>query len=522
MKTTAFEKKYDALNKAHQAETTPAVEQKESDDKTSSEKETDGKTSGEQGPDQKVGADKSTEQDTVDKVMSEAKETATLWRRQVLIVVTPEYQTAEAIKLVLSSQNVEKMLGRMMAFFDPKCDEEAKIYVNQSFYRRIPQLVKARLESFVNAMDDFMAEGRDFCVIMEGRCKQWLAKGIITDLLLKKKWRVRMFTVNYDLDKLQEFANSSLAGKHKASIWRGFGTMVSSESMYVCWKGKTPKTTEKFRKYLNAGRRCADTTFDAVGVLPKDSLPHVEQEVKTKVFANTTNDGTHQDDSDFSESSQDEAGDSATAPKRKYTKRGRGLQRQRSTTEVPFFHHPTPPALLQELVNTLGATWIINGTPNGGVGVKELGLMRIPVVSIARNGDHKTAIEEGVTLDVAQEYLKMNGSMCQKPLAERWDALGGSSDEEPESAEEKPKKKAKTAGEESGKPKKKKTEASKKKKKTEDSQKETPQEAEDSVSLLQKLIGGDEGANDKDAQEAKKEEQGKGKKKPKKDEQDKK
>ena len=40
--------------------------------------------------------------------------------------------------------------------------------------------------------------------------------------------------------------------------------------------------------------------------------------------------------------------------------------------------------------------------------------------------------------------------------------------------------------------------------------------------MLQKLIGGDEGANDKDAQEAKKEEQGKSKKKPKKEEQGKK
>ena len=520
MKTTALEKKYDALNKAHQAETTPAVEQKESDDKTSSEKETDGKTSGEQGPDQKVGADKSTEQDTVDKVMSEAKDNATLWRRQVLIVVTPEFQTPEAIKLVLSSQNVDKMLGRMMAFFDPKCDEEAKTYSSQIFHKRIPQLVKARLESFIEAVDDFMAEGRDFCVIMEGRCKQWMAKGIITDLLTKQKWRVRVFTVNYDLDKLQEFANTGKEGKQKASYWRGFGTLVSSESVYVCWKGKTPKTTEKLRKYLNAGRRCADTTFDAVDVVPKDSLPHVEQDIKSKVFANTTNDGTYQDDSDHSESSQ-EAGDSAPT-KRKYTKRGKGLQRHRSTTEVPFFHHPTPPALLQELVNTLGATWIINGTPNAGVGVKELGGMRIPVVSIARNGDHKDAIEETVTLDVAQEFLKMNGSMCQKPLAERWEALVESSDEEPDSAEEKSKKKPKTAGEESGKMKKKKTETSKKSKKKGDTPKETPQEGEDSASLLQKLIGGDEGATDKDAQEAKKEEQGKSKKKPKKDEQGKK
>lgn len=87
MKTTALEKKYDALNKAHQAETTPAVEQKESDDKTSSEKETDGKTSGEQGPDQKVGADKSTEQDTVDKVMSTRPMTA--HTRTTLITLSP-------------------------------------------------------------------------------------------------------------------------------------------------------------------------------------------------------------------------------------------------------------------------------------------------------------------------------------------------------------------------------------------------------------------------------------------------
>ena len=102
---------------------------------------------------------------------------------QHVVVLTPEANTADAITVVLSSQNVGKMLGRMVAFFDPKCDEEAKTYSTQSFHKRIPFLVKERLVNFTTAIDAIMAEGRDFCVIMEGRTAQWTAKSIITEIL---------------------------------------------------------------------------------------------------------------------------------------------------------------------------------------------------------------------------------------------------------------------------------------------------------------------------------------------------
>ena len=109
---------------------------------------------------------------------------------------------------------------------------------------------------------------------------------------------------------------------------------------------------------------------------------------------------------------------------RKYTKRGRALKREHSTSLVPWFVHETHPLLIQEIVSFLGAAVVIFGTPAGGLGFWAIIEMGTSCIAFARNEKHATLLESKVGSSLAEKMCQFGSAMCVAPLARRLMQLG--------------------------------------------------------------------------------------------------
>jgi hypothetical protein len=63
-------------------------------------------------------------------------------------------------------------LGRMVAIFDPKADEEPRVHEGQNSWRRYPAVNVNRFTVFLDAIGQTMREKEDFLVVFEGRVSE--------------------------------------------------------------------------------------------------------------------------------------------------------------------------------------------------------------------------------------------------------------------------------------------------------------------------------------------------------------
>ena len=112
-----------------------------------------------------------------------------------------------------------------------------------------------------------------------------------------------------------------------------------------------------------------------------------------------------------------EAEPDTTPPDRKaYSKRGRALQRHRSTTDVPLFCHPTSPAIMEELVHIFHAQWLCVGTLEGGLGLKVAVEMGLPTIALARNQHHAELLERLLHEQVCTDIMDPQSALFYKPI----------------------------------------------------------------------------------------------------------
>jgi hypothetical protein len=120
-----------------------------------------------------------------------ASELYSLW----VTTLNPASTAADALASLLKSKEQTVALGRMLAFFNPRCDDEPRVPNNKNYYRFIAPVSKDRLLAFCGAADQIMQPGRDVVAILEGQV--WSNRAVIGDVIAKKGWRCRNISLTY-------------------------------------------------------------------------------------------------------------------------------------------------------------------------------------------------------------------------------------------------------------------------------------------------------------------------------------
>jgi hypothetical protein len=73
---------------------------------------------------------------------------------------------------ILLCPNTEQTSTQVVGVFDPKCDDEPRVYPSQSWFRSVPAINEARLSEFCDTMAGLMLPQKDFTVIFDGKAGQ--------------------------------------------------------------------------------------------------------------------------------------------------------------------------------------------------------------------------------------------------------------------------------------------------------------------------------------------------------------
>ena len=108
-------------------------------------------------------------------------------------------------------------LGRMLAVFDPKADEEPRVHQGQNAFNRYAALNVNRFTAFLDAIGQTMREKEDFLVVFEGRVAENRSK--ILQALEARKMHVReLLFIDNKADHDALLTPSDLNG-----FWSGVG-----------------------------------------------------------------------------------------------------------------------------------------------------------------------------------------------------------------------------------------------------------------------------------------------------------
>ena len=110
-------------------------------------------------------------------------------------------------------------------------------------------------------------------------------------------------------------------------------------------------------------------------------------------------------------------------------RRGRALLRASSSTDVNLFSHPTPPALIKELLHEFAPGWLLLGTGEGGHALRGSLELQKPCVVLSRNTAHTEVLEAETEQWLTSCLLSSScGAFPQhKSLGEEWNKVAPSS-----------------------------------------------------------------------------------------------
>ncbi len=348
-----------------------------------------------------------------DSIKSLAKNRAEELVSRWLTTLVPTVMVGTALADLVKAKNQVLALGTMLAVFNPRCDDEARVPPKKNLYRHFPPVNGLRLEAFCTAVDQIMQPGRDLVAILEG--KVWSNRNTIVETIAKMRWKCRVLSVHYKEEQWRDLAQTGTQ-KKKFLKTQGFGTMSLAETVYICYRGKVPKLQETERRFVNPGASVSSDCWTDVKVVPESDLSWVSRADRAEVLAGS-NFHTQPSEED------DEDNSSADAGGQTYTRRGRALTRNRSSTDVPLFCHPTPPEIIQELIHVFTVQWVALGTPEGGVACKAAMEMNVPTIALVRNERHAQLLKKLLVQAVADDVIKPTSVLYHKPLGERYELI---------------------------------------------------------------------------------------------------
>ena len=110
--------------------------------------------------------------------------------------------------------------------------------------------------------------------------------------------------------------------------------------------------------------------------------------------------------------------------KKKRAKRGRGLKRELTNTEIALFRHPTHPLIVKEWAHIFSAGYMVLGTPEAGLtSMAGLELGDIPIIALPRNSAHQQYLNEFVKEKLIRAMLSKSGPLRFTTLAKRWEQV---------------------------------------------------------------------------------------------------
>ena len=135
------------------------------------------------------------EEQSREELRKEAKEQALAKAAQILefnpglTTLIPTSWQDQALAQAMRGGPALGSLGRMLAVFDPKADEEPRVHQGQNAFSRYPALNVNRFTAFLDAIGQTMREKEDFLVVFEGRVAENRSK--ILQALEARKMHVR-------------------------------------------------------------------------------------------------------------------------------------------------------------------------------------------------------------------------------------------------------------------------------------------------------------------------------------------
>ena len=275
---------------------------------------------------------------------------------------------------------------------------------------------------FTKAVDTLMTEGEDVCWILSGKVPTHDSK--IERILRGVNWHYKRLCLSYDLSMMQK--------EGYISRMRGVANSCQTESLYLCWKGKLPKSFPKNRRFVDPGSPLYSDIVQKVPVVRQADLLQVPVKIRdqwSQAFAvEAAEESLGKDGSDSEDGREQKEMEEKEATKRKYARRnsGRALMRQHSCEEGELgavFHHDNAAALLQELAFEGNAAWCLHGTPSGGNGI--FGLLQRKMVSIClvKNEVHADWLRRGLQHKLEIEFQTRGAPLADASLVARAVAL---------------------------------------------------------------------------------------------------
>ena len=114
----------------------------------------------------------------------------------------------------------------------------------QNWWQRVPAFQQQDFQNWAKTVHEVMRPGQDLAWILDGKSRTNGRQ--IESKITKLKWVWKAITIVYDPRTCQ------------GTWWtreRGFPNSANTETLYVCWRGRTPKVFPQNRMHVDVGSR---------------------------------------------------------------------------------------------------------------------------------------------------------------------------------------------------------------------------------------------------------------------------
>lgn len=292
----------------------------------------------------------------------------------------------------------------MLAVFCVRCDQETRTYPSKNYYAKHAPVNTGTLDRFLGAATAFMQSARDFLVIFEGNAK--MNSLHVLQCIAKRNLEWTPISLVYNAKDVQAQWDHGSPPMQQSRRHKSLGSDSLHEKIYICWMGKKPSVQFTWWSF---NRQSTSDVLSDIPVIHYTKLPKCSLDQKKAVLgasivepAMKANDSEDEDD----------------RAKRKYTPRGTATERNDAVDTPCFFYTPSP-VLIQSLIKTLNADWVLLGTPEAGVSAVAAAGINTPSVNVCKNPAHKEFLERSTLLVLEKELLDERSLHYSKALAQK-------------------------------------------------------------------------------------------------------
>ena len=292
-------------------------------------------------------------------------------------------------------QDLKAQKARFVGVYDPKNAKVCEDSEGEAFTQREPPIDEPHFTKFLDLADHLMQDDSDITYIFAGRHTK--GDKVILEKIQNLRWNWKVFALVYD---------AQLFEKHYWRNCSGLGNAVTTENLYLCWKGEQPTNMPKERRYVAKGSKLYNDT------LLKVPVPHPKELTYVSKTLRDTSLTTMPAGPPPGTAAAADASDLLHGPSRDELKgsvKKRKLYRQYTGEDIVWFPWDNSPELLKELVWEAGGPervkWILHGTPAGGTGLIGPIVSGRNVIALCHDAHHKQHLRTALVQKVVETTL---------------------------------------------------------------------------------------------------------------------